>query len=82
MMDTGTYMPPKGDGRNDVRIRLEHGLAVPDIGLGPWAVVGHCQRCGMPMFVNRLQVGPEHPPYVHRTCRCFRRTKEHPGRWA
>lgn len=82
MMDTGTYMPPKVDGRNDVRIRLEHGLAVPDLDLGPWVVVGHCPRCGMPMFVNRQQIGLERPPYVYRTCRCFQRTKEHRSRWS
>ena len=66
---TGTYFP-RTDGRNDGRIRLEHGVAVEKSPLAPWVVVGHCPRCGMPYFVNAETVGHERPPYVSRTCKC------------
>ncbi len=81
---TGTY-PPRPDGRSqhtqDVRIRLEHGFAVQEVDLGPWVIVGHCPRCGMPMFVNRQQINSERPPYVHRTCKCFHRKEDHRSKW-
>ncbi len=79
-MDTGTYMPPRVDGKSDVRIRLEHGVVPQGADLAPWVVVGHCKRCGMPLFVNRERVRGDRPPYVYRTCRCFQRSKSYRSR--
>jgi len=72
---TGTYFP-RTDGRSDVRIRLEHGVVAGENPLAPWVVVGHCPRCGIPYFVRVTDVSEERPPYVWRSCTCFRTEKE------
>lgn len=54
-------------GSLDVTVRLD----MPGDPLGPWRIVGHCPRCGMPYFINGQLVLPEEQPYVWRTCRCF-----------